>query len=102
MSKFGPSLKDDSHLEGLDFSKVITEPNENRGPLDCDGEVWNICQPCGIRCDEMMCSNQMCSIACLDQDFMNRTEEPNKDRHTNIILMSQKLWLIIDESFKKP
>ena len=27
----------------------------------------------------MFCSNQMCSIACLDDEFLNRTEKPDKE-----------------------
>ena len=79
-TRFGPFLKDDAHLKDLQPGEVITEPPENRGPFQCDGEIGTLCQPCGVRCDEMSCSNQLCSIACLDQDFMNRTQEPNKDR----------------------
>ena len=80
MTDFGPSSSDDMHLKNVTINEVQTEPPENRDSLSCDGTLGNICQPCGVRCDQMMCSNQLCSIACLDKDFLNRTKEPNKLR----------------------
>lgn len=76
--RFKPSLDDEMCQQNLYLNQTRTEPYDNRTFLECDGEVGNFCQPCGIRCDGMNCSNQLCSIACMDQDFTNRTQKPHK------------------------
>ena len=78
-TRFKPSLDDEMYQQNLYLNQTRTEPYDNRTFLECDGEVGNFCQPCGIRCDGMNCFNQLCSIACMDQDFTNRTQKPHKE-----------------------
>ena len=48
------------------------EPNTGRTGIDCT-DFGSLCTPCGVPCDGMFCSNHVCSLACLDDQYSNRT-----------------------------
>ena len=66
MTEFGHANNPDSQT----FAESMFEPPQNRSTLECD--AINICQPCGITCEDGICSTSQCSIACLDQDYSDR------------------------------
>ena len=47
-------------------------PNPVRSEINCT-DIGNLCSPCGVSCDDMFCSNHVCSLACLDDQYFNRT-----------------------------
>ena len=53
------------------------EPNPGRSDLKLEAlnctDIGNLCSPCGVTCDGMFCSNHVCSLACLDKEYSNRT-----------------------------
>ena len=48
------------------------EPNIGRTGINCT-DFGSLCTPCGVPCDGMFCSNHVCSLACLDDQYSNRT-----------------------------
>ena len=48
------------------------EPNIGRTGINCT-DFGSLCTPCGVPCDDMFCSNHVCSLACLDDQYSNRT-----------------------------
>ena len=48
------------------------EPNIGRTGINCT-DFGSLCTPCGVSCDDMFCSNHVCSLACLDDQYLNRT-----------------------------
>ena len=43
--------------------------------LDCGQRnltIDDLCNPCGVSCDEETCDNWKCAIACADKDFESR------------------------------
>ena len=48
------------------------EPDTGRSRINCT-DFGSLCTPCGVLCDHMFCSNHVCSLACLDDQYSNRT-----------------------------
>ena len=36
------------------------------------GDFHNICEPCGVSCESMACSSDLCAIGCADSRFLER------------------------------
>ena len=77
LDRLGCSFIQIQHLENATFPEAIFEPQTNRVLLDCDGHPGNLtindlCNPCGVSCDEESCDNWKCALACADKDFDSR------------------------------
>ena len=61
-------------MENATFSEAVYEPYSNREPLECGRNLTidDLCNPCGVSCDEQVCENWKCAIACVDKDFDSR------------------------------
>lgn len=62
------------HLANASFSKPVYEANFIRENLDCGRNltIKDLCNPCGVSCNQETCDNWKCAIACADKDFENR------------------------------
>ena len=56
----------------LTYPQQRHQPDLGRTKPECS-EIGNLCTPCDVSCDDMFCSSHVCSIACLDEDYSNRT-----------------------------
>lgn len=63
---------DRKSLLNLTYPEPQFEPEPERTEVECS-EVGNVCTPCGVTCDNMLCSSYVCSVACLDENYANRT-----------------------------
>ena len=62
------------HFQNITFSEPDYEPPINREPLNCQRNLTidDLCNPCGVSCDQGTCDNWKCSIGCADQGFEQR------------------------------
>ena len=63
---------DRKSLLNLTYPTQRHQPVHGRTALECS-EIGNLCTPCGVTCDQMFCSSNVCSLACLDENYKNRT-----------------------------
>ena len=53
-------------------------PFANRTPLDCswyeNNQEWDLCNPCGQKCEDSLCSNNFCAVGCADRDIEERLD----------------------------
>lgn len=63
---------DRKSLLNLKYPVQRHQPDHGRTALECS-EIGNLCAPCGVTCDQMFCSSNVCSLACLDENYENRT-----------------------------
>ena len=61
-----------TNLLNISYPVKSFEPNVGRSGINCT-DFGSLCTPCGVPCDGMFCSNHVCSLACLDDQYSNRT-----------------------------
>ena len=63
---------ENNSLLNISYPAKRFEPNIGRTGINCT-DFGSLCTPCGLPCDDMFCSNHVCSLACLDDQYFNRT-----------------------------
>ena len=63
---------ENNSLLNISYPAKRFEPYIGRTRINCTG-FGSLCTPCGVSCDGMFCSNHVCSLACLDDQYSNRT-----------------------------
>ena len=74
-------------MENATFPEPDYKPQTNRVLLDCGDHPGNLsiadlCNPCGVSCDQETCDNWKCAIACADKDFDSRVLDETSDGTT--------------------
>lgn len=71
---FGATQTEIDHKSRLNqtYPRQRHEPDFGRTEPECS-EIGNLCTPCSVTCDDMFCSSHVCSLACLDENYANRT-----------------------------
>ena len=71
---FGDTRNDEEMTSQLNISypEKLFKPNIGRSGINCT-DFGNLCTPCDVPCDGMVCSDHVCSLACIDNQYSNRT-----------------------------